>query len=495
MSHPIGNVAIILNAHFPYVRRAGRWPHGEESLHQVIAESYVPLIAMMYDLRSAGVGVPLSVSISPILLEQLADPVIAKHFGSWMGAWRERAAADLIRFEADGQPHAAYLARFYLDWIDTTEQQFTDRFDRNLVLAIRGLLRSTTEVLLAPATAAYVPRLTPAARRAQIETGALVVLRHLGRRPSGLWLPGGGMPPDLAPIAAELGLRYAIGAAAMHAHVEPHDHGLPMVRPSQSLAEHVNAPGAGYPGDGLYREFYRAEPMSGIGYWRVTGADVPLNAKQWYDPFVAFNHVEEHAAHFVRAVRAALQAQVGSDPTVVVAFDCELFGHWWFEGVRWLQHVLSQLHAADDLRLVTAGQALASLPHQQRSDPPLPHPLFDAPIVEPLWLELAAADERLSQAVRQRAAASELHVALLSQATRELMLAQSSDWPALIATDAAAGYAQRRFAEHLARLDRLLEYARSDAPPAEATTYLGEIAELDNPFPVINYRVFGPGDR
>ncbi|MBV9788112.1 MAG: DUF1957 domain-containing protein, partial [Chloroflexi bacterium] len=78
-----GNVAIVLNAHFPYVRRAGRWPHGEESLHEVIAESYVPLLTMLHDLRAGGRSLPLTVSISPVLLEQLADPMIGQQFVIW----------------------------------------------------------------------------------------------------------------------------------------------------------------------------------------------------------------------------------------------------------------------------------------------------------------------------------------------------------------------------------------------------------------------------
>src|SRR5690349_16375147 len=150
MNMNTGNVAIVLNAHFPYVRRAGRWPHGEESLHGVIAESYVPLLAMLYDLRASGQALPLTVSVSPVLLEQLADPVIVKHMLLWLAEWRARLLGDLERFEAEDDGHGAYLARFYGDWLDFVERSFVERFDRNLVAATRGLLRDTTELLLAP---------------------------------------------------------------------------------------------------------------------------------------------------------------------------------------------------------------------------------------------------------------------------------------------------------------------------------------------------------
>jgi 1,4-alpha-glucan branching enzyme len=487
----IGNVAIVLNAHFPYVRRAGRWPHGEESLHRVIAECYVPLLAMLRDLRPGDRPLGLTVSFSPVLLEQLADPVIAKHFAVWLSEWRDRAAADLQRFEREGNGHAAYLAHFYLDWIDTIERTFTERFGRNLANAIRQSLRSSVDVLLAPATYAYLPHLAGSSLRAQIDTGALTVLRHLGRRPAGVWLPGGGQSPMLSSIAQELGLRYGVGASWQQTVVTHPPQSLPVVHGDQPVAEHVIAAGVGYPGDGLYREFYRDHPESGIPYWRVTGLDVPIEHKDWYDPYLAFKRVEEHAEHWMRALRERLHTVAQSDPpSVVVVFDADLFGHWWFEGVRWLQSVLTRLIAANDLRLVTLSEIVGALPVTSTPADQAPHVLFDDPGVSFLRDRLKQAAQRMARAVQQRPAAEGVEEALLCQAARELLLAQSSDWPALIATGAAAEYAQRRFDEHLARFDRLLHYLERDEPTPDASSYLREIAELDNAFPFLNYRMF-----
>ncbi|HEX6293294.1 MAG TPA: 1,4-alpha-glucan branching protein domain-containing protein [Herpetosiphonaceae bacterium] len=485
-----GNVAIVLNAHFPYVRRAGRWPHGEESLHEVIAESYVPLLTMLHDLRSSGRSWPLTVSISPVLLEQLADPVIAKHFIVWLGNLRERAAEDLADFEAQHNSHAAYLARFYIDWIDVIEHNFVERFGRNLTATIRSLIRESTEMLLAPATYAYLPQLSSREIRAQLEAGALVVLRQLGQRPSGLWLPSGGAPA-LQTYTRELGLRYAVGTHQERTGISQDAHGLPTVHPDHVLAEHVLAPGIGYPGDGLYREFYRDHPTSGLAYWRVTGADVPAENKDWYDPYLAFSRVEQHAEHFVRAIRERLHAASAhaAEPTVVIAFDAELFGHWWFEGVRWLQSVVNRLIDADDIRLATLSQVYTSLPRLDA----IAHeanPLFDTPLIDPLRQRLQQASSTFAAVVRLHPTAEGLEEELLSQAARELLLGQSGDWAALIATGAAQDYAQRRFDEHLSRFDRLIYYIERDEPSPDAENYLSEIAELDNLFPFLNYRMF-----
>lgn len=498
MTNLLGNVALVLNAHFPYVRRAGRWPHGEESLHKVIAESYVPLLTMLHDLRGVTPGgTPLTLAISPILLEQLADPVITKHFTVWLSELRERASADLALFEAHGDGHGVYLSRFYIDWIDSIEHAVVERFGRNLASAVRSLVRDTIEIMLTPATYAYLPQLGLREVRAQLDVAALAMLRQLHpkgtRRPTGLWLPGGGQPGGVQGIASELGLRYAVGAPAQQSGVVRYPGGLPTIRSDQTLAEHVIASGIGYPGDGLYREFYRDHPESGLHYWRVTGTDVPLHAKQWYDPYLAFSRADEHAAHFLRAIRARLQATpaAAAPPTVVIAFDAELCGHWWFEGVRWLQGVLSRLVAADDLRLVTLDQIVETLPalavdtaHQS------PHPLFDDPLTGPLRERLRHATRALAAVVQRNPTADTLTEAMLSQAARELLLAQSSDWSALIATGSANEYAQRRFNEHIVRVERLLHYVERDELTPDGEVYLNEIAELDNPFPFINYLMF-----
>lgn len=493
MAQHIGNVAIILNAHFPYVRRAGRWPHGEESLHKVIAESYVPLLNLLHDLRGAGQAVPLTLAISPVLLEQLADPVIAKHFVVWLADWRSRAVADLARFEAEQAGHPAYLARFYIDWIDAIEHSFVARFGRNLVGALRSLLRPSSEILLSPATYAYLPALSAPEVAAQLDVAALTVLQQLGRRPIGLWLPGGGYSPHLPRIANELGLRYAVGHPASYAGVERAADNLPLVHPDDALAQHVIGPGIGYPGDGLYREFYRDHPDSGIAYWRVTGADVSNEAKAWYDPYLAFSRVEEHAAHFVRAIRERLRTipAESQPPTVVVAFDADLFGHWWFEGVHWLQRVLHDLLNADDLRIVPLRDSYAALPTvDARISMAATFNPFADPLTIPLHERLRSAALHFSDVVQRHPTAEGLEEAGLRQAARELLLAQSGDWPVLIATGAAREYAQRRFDEHLSRFERLLHDLQRDEPTPDTETYLHEIAELDNPFAFINYRMF-----
>ena len=52
----------------------------------------------------------------------------------------------------------------------------------------------------------------------------------------------------------------------------------------------------GYPGDFDYREFHKKDGISGMQYWRVSGAGVNLGDKDAYHPDWAAGKVGEHSA-------------------------------------------------------------------------------------------------------------------------------------------------------------------------------------------------------
>jgi len=142
---PKGYFTFVLHSHMPYVRQAGRWPHGEEMLHETIAETYLPLLNALYDLRAEGVPFRLTVGITPILAEQLADADVLDHFETFLLEEMERAERDVERFEKEEKDsptaessHLLYLARFYVDWHRSVLESFRERFKRDLIAARRS---------------------------------------------------------------------------------------------------------------------------------------------------------------------------------------------------------------------------------------------------------------------------------------------------------------------------------------------------------------------
>ena len=82
----LGAFTFVLHSHLPYARLAGRWPHGEEWLHEAASETYIPLLQTLYDLKEAGVNFRLTIGITPILGEQLADADVIEHFDQYLDA-------------------------------------------------------------------------------------------------------------------------------------------------------------------------------------------------------------------------------------------------------------------------------------------------------------------------------------------------------------------------------------------------------------------------
>jgi 1,4-alpha-glucan branching enzyme len=75
----------------------------------------------------------------------------------------------------------------------------------------------------------------------------------------------------------------------------------------------------------------------------------------------------------------------------------------------------------------------------------------------------------------------------LNQCLRELLLAQSSDWPFIISGGTAEQYAARRVKDHLSRFHALGDALDGGAVDNDV---LGALEYLDNLFPAADYRIF-----
>ena len=62
--HINGAFTFVLHSHLPYARQAGMWPHGEEWVHEALAETYLPLLDALYDLREEGVPFRLTIGLA-----------------------------------------------------------------------------------------------------------------------------------------------------------------------------------------------------------------------------------------------------------------------------------------------------------------------------------------------------------------------------------------------------------------------------------------------
>lgn len=553
-----GAFTFVLHSHLPYVRKAGRWPHGEEMLHEAIAETYVPLLNALFDLKDEGCEPYLTIGLTPILLEQLSDPDVLDHFEVYLLEKLTLVEADVRRHKKNGDGHLLYLAQFYLDWYRNILESFAERYGRDLVAAVRQLQdEGNLDVVTSAATHGYLPLMERNSTiYAQLKVGAEAYWRHLGRAPRGVWLPecgyrpafiqSGAYKPGLEEFLGELNLGYfftdtsvvvggrLVGKVAgdvigpygglpkrklvVRADERPEAKQRTTMRPYYVHSANVAVYGRdertglqvwsaahGYPGDFLYREFHRKDAHSGLQYWRITGAQVDLSQKAFYDPYPAVNQVRMHAEHFVSLIVDEVSnyyEATGKPGIVVSAYDTELFGHWWFEGIVWLKEVLRHLDKNETVELTTAGDYLETHPPEEVITLPESswgqgggHWTWMNPDTEWMWPLIHNAELRMEQLVASRPEAEGQMRDVLNQAARELLLLESSDWPFLISTGQAKEYASGRFQQHLARFNHLAAIADSGVVTDTDIRFLTGIAELDNPFPDIDYRIFGAREK
>ncbi len=411
-----GAFTFVLHSHLPYARQAGMWPHGEEWLHEAIAETYLPLWDALTDLAEEGVDYKITVSVTPILAEQLSDPLIREHFITYAEERAAWAANDIARFKKSGDEQLQKLAVFYHHWYSRRLANFRDRYQTDLPGALKDLQdRGFVEISTSAATHGYLPLLSrDSSIFGQIQTGVDSFARHFGRKPKAIWLPEcayrpayeeeladgtlvrrpglesfleaqgirvffsethtveGGKPVGKAAGEAigpygEIARRYAIDLSAE----EQNEPGttfrsywvgdapgtVAVLGRNNRTGQQVWSGDFGYPGDAAYREFHRKDGSSGMQYWRIGGPGVDLGQKPQYDPERAAERVADHARHFVGLVEELLRGyheSTGEYGVISSNYDTELFGHWWFEGVDWLKAVLRGLAALDTVDLTTA---------------------------------------------------------------------------------------------------------------------------------------------
>ncbi len=76
----VGSFVLMLHSHLPFYRKAGMWPFGEESVYECMAETYIPLLNIIDELQREGIKANLTIGMTPVLTEQLADRHINENF-------------------------------------------------------------------------------------------------------------------------------------------------------------------------------------------------------------------------------------------------------------------------------------------------------------------------------------------------------------------------------------------------------------------------------
>jgi 1,4-alpha-glucan branching enzyme len=497
----IGYHAIVLHAHLPYVRHPEYADCLEERwLFEAIAETYLPLMIVIDAWERDQVDYRLTLSISPTLAAMLADPLLRGRFERHLRRLQKLAEFEVMRTKLIPKMHIVALHN--RDQIQLVDWYYREVFKGDMLGALRHYGETgRLELITCQATHGFLPLLQPEREisRIQIRTALAEHERQFGRRPRGMWISECGYYPGLDQVLADEGVEYFFVDA--HGVLKA---GEPALRGTYAPVQCPAGPAAfardmetshavwdaksGYPADGAYREFYRdtgydldfetvrpyihdsgIRVATGLRYHRVTSPEATLDEKAFYDPAEADRRAWEHAQQFVRnRVRQVNHwaRAMTRKPLVTSPYDAELFGHWWYEGPRFLDYVMRQMARGDwPVAPITPGGYLDRYSENQILQPCLSSwgeggyaSMWLHPRNEWIYPPLHEAGERaLELALKHKGTKKKTIRGALNHLLRELMLAQSSDWAFMMKVGATADYGERRTREHLRHCRQLTQ--------------------------------------
>jgi 1,4-alpha-glucan branching enzyme len=417
--------------------------------------------------------------MTPVVTAQLDDPYCLDGMHHWLANWQLRATeATSMR---PGRPSkSAFKSALksasppeVLQELGLREYEAAARALDDFATwwhhGVSPLLRSlidagTAQLLGGPLAHPFQPLLPPRLREFALREGLADAQLRLAHTPAGIWAPECAYAPGMEHDYAAAGVsHFMVDGPSLHGDTalgRPIG-GTDVVAFGRDLqvSYRVWSPKSGYPGHAAYRDFHTYDHRTGLKPARVTGRNVPSDAKAPYDPERAARAVDVHVADFVDVVRGRLLAEserIGRPAHIVAAFDTELFGHWWYEGPLWLERVLRALPAAG-VRVGTLSDAIAGgfvgsaveLPPSSWGSGKDWQVWAGDKVADLVQLNAEVVDTALSTVDKALAQAASLDSPtprdqIADQIVRETLLTVASDWPFMVSKDSAADYARYR---------------------------------------------------
>lgn len=519
---------MLLHAHLPFVRHPEHKEFLEEGwFFEALTETYIPLVNIFDKLIEDGVDFKITVSLSPPLLSMMADPMLQERFLRHSGKLIELAGREVERTKHD---HAFNkTARMYQHKLGQAKWVFEEKYGRNLINAFRKFYDSgKVELITCTATHGFLPLLQVSREtvKAQVQVGVETFQRLVGRNPKGMWLGECAYYPGLEEHLKNNGIRFFFvdSHGILNASSRPKygvnapiycENGVAAFGRDWESSKQVWSSKEGYPGDPVYRDFYRdagfdldfeyikpyihpdgIRTMTGIKYHKITGDTVH---KEPYDYDHAMEVAAAHAGNFMfnreKQIEHLYGVTGGKKLAVLSPYDAELFGHWWYEGPDWINFLLRKMaYDQSTVKTITPSEFLRINPKNQMAQPSMS--TWGNKGYSEVWINgtndwiyrhLHEIAFRMSHLARKYPNPDDNLKRALNQAARELLLAQSSDWAFIMNSGTMVDYAVKRTKDHVYRFNKIHDGIENYNLDME---FVAEMERRDNIFPDIDYKVY-----
>jgi len=267
----------------------------------------------------------------------------------------------------------------------------------------------------------------------------------------------------------------------------------------------------GYPATGgAYLDFHKKHYKdsmgggSGLRYWKITSPKADLGSKmQYYMPDIN-DLLDQNAGHFKEAVKGVLKEykdKSGKPGFLIAPYDAELFGHWWFEGVWFINRIIRFFATDSEVEMTHCRDYLDKngMPDKEVS---ITEGSWGEGSSHYIWLnkentwsweKIYEVEDFVEELVTKYHQKEDPGLQrMLKQLCRENLLLQASDWQFLISTWSARDYAEQRLDAHYTHCKRLANmierYATGEKPEIDEKEweFLGLLEGNDSLFEEID---------
>ncbi len=512
--------ALVLNiiAHQSYIRHLdGENVSKNSILFSAISDTYLPLLNMFASLEAEGIPFKVNMVMTPTLCSLLSDPVVQEQYIEWLDSLIKLGEAEVARYPENSAEKK--LAEQCLEQNKANKRDFQEVYNQDIISSIVYYAKhGYIELMATAATYAFFPHYAdiPEAIQAQIEMGLRIHKQYFGLAPEGFWLPYMAYVPGLEKIIRSYGFNYTIleKQGLLFAEPKPDCGIFAPVRCKNALA--VFAREADDMDKAVSSSVYRNQEKD-IGFeaeesyltenFREGAARVPTGYRYWnqnaaeatcYDTDAAYEQVKKDAESFIAAQTDKLNKAAclcpEKDVSVVCSFDASFFGGSWHEGIQWLEQVFRKIAAQDDIELNTCSDLLDNQFQLQQITPftsasgenGYGEGFLDSSNAWMLRYSRKATDRMIDLAARFSDDTG-LKARSLNLAAKEVLLAQSGDWAAMIHDNMNPDYAEFRFKESISAFSTIYDSLGSNSISTEWLTRMEKEHQL---FPNINYHVF-----
>jgi 1,4-alpha-glucan branching enzyme len=515
-------LSLVLNAHVPFVRHPEQAsPYEEQWFFEALSETYLPLLEVLDRLDADHIPFRMGISLSATLCHLLRDEFLLQRYLEYTNRQIEFGLAEIERTKE--QPALQELAKFFYDKALDRRICFTERYEGNLLGVFDHYQKKgRLELLTTAATHAFLPfySFCPEAVQAQLEVAVMSYRLNFGRYPQGFWLPELGWAPELETYLRSYNFGYTIVDTHGLVFGEPRaakGSFYPAKTPSGVLIlardyyayQDITDRESGLAYDGHYRDNSRdvgyelppklVQPFLGSHGGRTRTGYKYWTAKQVYEPQKASERVQEQARTFLdtRIARLKVAGEYMNETAIsLCAYNADTFGRFWYEGPQFIEALFREGSRREEIQFMTPAEYL----YKQNT--------FSFQTVVPefssagtcgyaeMWLDasndwmyrhMVRSLDRMIELAERFPDESGLKERILNQAAREILLAQSSDWPKLLYKQEDADYARNQIEGGLRNFTTIYEALGSNYI---STEWLTTLERRHNIFPSINYRVF-----